>query len=227
MNAGSSACTPRPRRRRLAYFGLFALQHRGQESAGIATGEGGTSPRACLGLVSQVFDEQDCRRWTATWRSATSATRPPAAALGERPARLARRRARARARPQRQPDQRGRAPRRAADEGLELRGTSDSEIIAALLSARRRGTMDRGRRRRGHAPARGRLLDGRDDQARGRRIPRSERGAALALGKLKARTDSECFVVASESCAFDIIGAQLIREVQPGEMVSLTRTDSR
>jgi amidophosphoribosyltransferase len=32
----------------------------------------------------------------------------------------------------------------------------------------------------------------------------------------------ECFVVASESCAFDIIGAQLIREVRPGEMVSLT-----
>ena len=45
----------------------------------------------------------------------------------------------------------------------------------------------------------------------------------LALGKMKPSDGSgECFVVASESCAFDIIGAQLIREVQPGEMVSLT-----
>jgi amidophosphoribosyltransferase len=45
----------------------------------------------------------------------------------------------------------------------------------------------------------------------------------LALGKIKAENGhGECFVVASESCAFDIIGAQLIREVQPGEMVSLT-----
>src|SRR6266576_5353276 len=44
---------------RLAYFGLFALQHRGQESAGIAVSEQGrlTGLRD-LGLVSQVFDEQ-------------------------------------------------------------------------------------------------------------------------------------------------------------------------
>jgi amidophosphoribosyltransferase len=45
----------------------------------------------------------------------------------------------------------------------------------------------------------------------------------LALGKIKAGDGlPECFVVASESCAFDIIGARLIREVQPGELVSLT-----
>src|SRR3982750_1509098 len=44
---------------RLSYFGLFALQHRGQESAGIAVSEAGrlTAMRA-LGLVTQVFDEQ-------------------------------------------------------------------------------------------------------------------------------------------------------------------------
>ena len=44
---------------RLAYFGLFALQHRGQESAGIAVSENGrlTALRD-LGLVSQVFDER-------------------------------------------------------------------------------------------------------------------------------------------------------------------------
>ena len=47
---------------RLAYFGLYALQHRGQESAGIATCEGGhiTTLRE-LGLVSQVFDEEKLR----------------------------------------------------------------------------------------------------------------------------------------------------------------------
>ena len=44
---------------RLAYFGLFALQHRGQESAGIAVSEGGhlTVLRE-MGLVAHVFDEQ-------------------------------------------------------------------------------------------------------------------------------------------------------------------------
>jgi amidophosphoribosyltransferase len=44
----------------------------------------------------------------------------------------------------------------------------------------------------------------------------------LALGKIKAGDGfDECFVVASESCAFDIIAAELLREVQPGEMISL------
>src|SRR6266849_9540719 len=47
---------------RFAFFGLYALQHRGQESAGIASCEGGhiTTLRD-IGLVSQVFDEQKLR----------------------------------------------------------------------------------------------------------------------------------------------------------------------
>ena len=45
---------------RLTYFGLFALQHRGQESAGIAVGDGATVlVRKDLGLVSQVFSDAD------------------------------------------------------------------------------------------------------------------------------------------------------------------------
>jgi amidophosphoribosyltransferase len=48
---------------RLAYFGLFALQHRGQESAGIATTDGeDLHLRTAMGLVSQVFDEDDLDR---------------------------------------------------------------------------------------------------------------------------------------------------------------------
>ena len=45
---------------RLTYFGLRALQHRGQESAGIAVGDGGTvMVRKDLGLVSRVFSNAD------------------------------------------------------------------------------------------------------------------------------------------------------------------------
>src|SRR5919108_1485084 len=47
---------------RLAYFALYALQHRGQESAGIATAEDGhITTQRDLGLVSQVFDERSLR----------------------------------------------------------------------------------------------------------------------------------------------------------------------
>src|SRR3954451_24628447 len=45
---------------RLTFFGLYALQHRGQESAGIATSDGDRiSIRTHLGLVNQAFDEDD------------------------------------------------------------------------------------------------------------------------------------------------------------------------
>ena len=47
---------------RLAYFALYALQHRGQESAGIASVQGGhVMTQRDLGLVSQVFNEQSLR----------------------------------------------------------------------------------------------------------------------------------------------------------------------
>jgi len=45
---------------RITFYGIYALQHRGQESAGIATGDGrGIHLRTGMGLVSQVFDEND------------------------------------------------------------------------------------------------------------------------------------------------------------------------
>ena len=99
---------------RLSYFGLYALQHRGQESAGIAVSEGGrlTAMRD-LGLVPQVFDERSLSGLHGelaighTRYSTTGGER-----LGERAAAPAPRpRAHGRARPQRQPRQRAGAAR--------------------------------------------------------------------------------------------------------------------
>ena len=107
---------------RLAYFALYALQHRGQESAGIAAADRGgyIITQRALGLVSQVFKEHDLRALGGRPRH-----RPRALLdhrlqrVGELAARPSQRRhrrqpARARAGPQRQPHQRRRAPRRAA-----------------------------------------------------------------------------------------------------------------
>ena len=59
-NAASSACGPPARTSsKLTYYGLYALQHRGQEAAGIAVADGSQIVVfKDLGLVSQVFDEQ-------------------------------------------------------------------------------------------------------------------------------------------------------------------------
>jgi len=203
---------------RLAYFSLYALQHRGQESAGIATCEGGhiTTLRDS-GLVSQVFDEEKLKalegdmaighvRYSTTgggsWENAQPVWRDDGREVAlahngnltnavELWAEL-------------------------KERGIDFRGTSDSEIIAALLSS--------------HG---GKLIEDAVSDV----MPRMEGAYStvvmtkraivafrdphgirpLSLGRLGDR-----FVVASESCAFDIIGAELMREVHPGEMVSLT-----
>jgi len=200
---------------RLAYFGLFALQHRGQESAGIAVSEHGrlTALRD-LGLVSQVFDERKLgglrgqvaighTRYSTTGSSQWANAQPLV--------------------------QHGRARTVAlghngnligADElreellarGVRLATTSDSELIAALIaddpSPLEEAVAAAMRRLSGAysvvALAEGRLVACRD--AHGFR--------PLVLGRLP-----EGWVVASETCALDLVGAELVREVEPGELV--------
>jgi amidophosphoribosyltransferase len=203
---------------RLTYFGLYALQHRGQESAGIATCEGGMiMTLRDLGLVSQVFDEEKLQglvgnmaighvRYSTTGGGAWENTQPVWRDDGREVA-LA---------------HNGNLTNAVElfaelrERGIAFRGTSDSEIIAALLSS---------------SP------EGRIEDAVVETMPRLEGAYStvvmtkggicafrdphgvrpLALGRIGGD-----FVVASESCAFDIVGAELIREVNPGEMVSLS-----
>src|SRR5688572_9841534 len=123
---------------RLTYFGLYALQHRGQESAGIATCEGGhiTTLRE-LGLVSQVFDEQKLRALTGNMAIGHVRYSTTGGGAWEN------------AQPVWRDDGRELAlahngnltnavelHNELREAGIELRGTSDSEIIAALLSKR-------------------------------------------------------------------------------------------
>ena len=202
---------------RLAYFALYALQHRGQESAGIAATQSGQIMTVRdLGLVSQVFDEEKLRalqgqmaighvRYSTTGSSAWENAQPV-----------------------------WRSDRRQValahngnlinavelhaelqERGVQFRGTSDSEIIAALLS-----THEADRIEDAVADVMPRLEGAfstvvmTKDSVVAFRDPVGLR--PLALGMV-----GEDYCVASESCAFDIIAAELLREVQPGEMVSL------
>ncbi|HWO46455.1 MAG TPA: class II glutamine amidotransferase, partial [Solirubrobacterales bacterium] len=203
---------------RLAYFGLYALQHRGQESAGIATCEGGmlTTMRES-GLVSQVFDEEKLRalqgdmaighvRYSTTgggsWENAQPIWRDDGREVA-----LA---------------HNGNLTNAVElwgelkENGLKFRGTSDSEIMAALLSSHDGKMIEDA-----VADVMPRLQGAYSTVVMTKRAIvafRDPHGIRpLSLGRLGDR-----FVVASESCAFDIIGAELMREVHPGEMVSLT-----
>ena len=200
---------------RLAYFGLFALQHRGQESAGIAVSDQGrlTALRD-MGLVTQVFDEQKLRglrgelaightRYSTTgsthWANAQPLVhhgRARTVALGHN----------------------GNLTNAAdlrdelAAAGIRLASTSDSEVIAALLAD----------------------TDAPLEDATAKAMARLE-GAfsvvALSEGKLLAFRDPHGFrplcvgrlgddwVVASETCALDLVGATFEREIAPGELV--------
>ncbi len=197
---------------RLTYFGLYALQHRGQESAGIAVCEDGrlTAVRD-LGLVPQVFDERSLSalrgeyaightRYSTTGGNAWANAQPllhhgrtRTVALGHNGNLV-----------------NAAALRHAV--GKSLASSSDSEVIAALIADDERpleeavvATMAR---LEGAATVVG-LADGhlfafRD--AHGFR--------PLVLGRL-----GEDFVVASESCALDLMGATFERDVRAGELL--------
>src|SRR2546421_508438 len=200
---------------RLAYFGLFALQHRGQESAGIAVADRGRlTVLRDMGLVTQVFSEEKLRglggdiaighcRYSTTgsthWANAQPIVQHGPArtvALGHNGNLTNTTELR----------------NELVAAGARLRSTSDTEVIAALIARDERpleeavaATMAR---IEGAFSAvllsQGKLVGFRD--------PDGIR--PLMLGRL-----DDDWLLASESCAFDLLGAELEREISPGELV--------
>ncbi|HWE15516.1 MAG TPA: amidophosphoribosyltransferase [Solirubrobacteraceae bacterium] len=211
---------------RLTYFGLFALQHRGQESAGIATAFRGGNILTIReqGLVSQVFDEHMLRslvgdmaighvRYSTTgsseWENAQPIVRDDHRTLA-----LAHNGNLINA-VELHSELRGR--------DVPFRSTSDSEIIAALLA-----THPAERIEDAVADVLPRLHGAfstvvmTDERVIAFRDPHGLR--PLAIGRIDPPPGSDeppAYCVASESCALDLLGARLIREVEPGEVVTL------
>ncbi len=204
---------------RLSYFALFALQHRGQESAGIATFDGNNMMTLRdLGLVSQVFDEQKLQalsgnsaighvRYSTTGSSDSWANTQPVHRSDPHELALAHNGNLINA---------VELHRELSDQGIGFSSTSDSEIIAALLSNHPAERIEDAL-----VEVMPRLQGAFSTVVLTRNSVIAFRDPAglrpLVLGQLGDR-----YCVASESCAFDIVGAKLLRDVLPGEMVSIT-----
>jgi amidophosphoribosyltransferase len=200
---------------RLAYFALFALQHRGQESAGIAVSDHGrlTVVRE-MGLVAHVFNEQQLQalpgevaightRYSTTGSNRWANAQPLIHHGRERTVALGHNGNLVNVEELRS---------ELIEDGIRLTSGSDSEVIAALIARDPAPLVE------AVANAMGRLEGAYsvtalvDGTLVAFRDPLGFR--PLTLGQL-----GDDWVVASETCALDLIGAEAVRDVLPGEVV--------
>jgi len=205
---------------RITYFGLHALQHRGQESAGIAVTDGQSSLVVKdMGLVPQVFDESKLSslqgdiaighvRYSTTGSTRWENAQPIYKSYEHGTLSLVHNGNLINA---------GALREELINSGRRLRSTSDTEVVAELIAGLSNSHMEPAIRKtmkmlRGAYS----ILIMTEDRLVAIRDPYGIR--PLSLGKL-----GEHWVVASETCALDIVGATYEREVAPGEMVVITK----
>ena len=203
---------------RLTFFALFALQHRGQESAGIATTNGKKlHVYAQMGLVSQVFDEDSLsqlsgdvaighNRYSTRGSSRLTNVQPIVVGKGSNSIAIAHNGNIVNA---------GLLYQELADQGYTFHTTTDTEVIANLiLSSTKKNWVDRIRY------AMHRLQGAYSLTLMTNHSLFGVRGS-LGVRPLCLGTIDGGWVIASESCALDHIGANFIREIEPGEIVAI------
>jgi amidophosphoribosyltransferase len=209
-----------PQAAHLTYLGLYTLQHRGQESSGIAvTDKKNVSVYKGMGLVGQVFRNPGIleglqgmsaighNRYSTTGSSTIENAQPilincrAGQIAGAHNGNLT------------NADE---LRRWMVDDGSIFTSTTDTEVIMHLVARSKRDSID------------SMVLDALSgvkgaysilfltkDAMYGARDPRGIR--PLILGK----NDEGAYFLSSETCAFDLVGAQMIREIAPGEMVRI------
>src|SRR5215470_3902522 len=220
---GVVAIHSHPEAEKLAYLGLHALQHRGQESAGIVTSDGMTlHAHKAMGLVADIFREEELLKLRGTLAIGHTrySTAGDSALLNAQPILV----------------QSNKGMVAVAHNGnlvnaqeirgrLEAQGSifqtnSDTEVIVHLIALSREQTLpeamaDALRRVEGAFS----LVMISRDRVFAARDPRGFR--PLAMGRIAAAPGEkrDTIVFASETCAFDLIGATYERDVKPGELV--------
>lgn len=210
---------------RVAFFGLYALQHRGQESAGISAGDGRTLRTFTnVGLVSNAFREEDLERlpghlaightrYSTTGASGAHNAQPLVSkspsvelALGHNGNVI----------------NAAQLRETLADWGVVCSTGTDSEVITHLLAwAPAESWEDRAAYLMRTLQGAYSLVVATKDTLVGIRDPHGLR--PLCLG----RYPNSGWVIASETCALDHCGAQFVREIEPGETVVIDRNGLR
>ena len=210
---------------RLTYYGLYALQHRGQESAGIAISDGQTIVvYKELGLVAQVFDETVLKslrgyvaighnRYSTTGASSWENAQPSYKSGPGGQVALAHNGNLVNTVALRQSlKDAGGDP----TPGKKLPSSSDTDLVASHLARAAQGDMKQALLEvlpKLSGAFSFTIMD--DKRVFGARDPHAFR--PLSIGRLP----SGGWVLASETCALDLLGAQFIRDVEPGELVTI------
>ncbi len=210
---------------RLTYFGLYALQHRGQESAGISVADGQLMRhQKGMGLVSEIFDEDILAslkghlgighvRYSTTGSSILVNAQPFCITHSGCSLAIAHNGNLVNARNLRYE--------------LEQRGsifqtTMDSEVIVHLIARKLvRGLEEALIEALSEVRGAFSLVISTENQIIGARDPYGFR--PMCLGTL----DSNAYVIASETCALDLIGARYLRDVEPGEVIFIDENGIR
>jgi amidophosphoribosyltransferase len=210
-----------PEAARHTYLGLYGLQHRGQESAGIATSDGrGLNRERGMGYVADVFKETTLERlpgesaighvrYSTTGDSTSANAQPILTESWRGPIAIAHNGNLINTKNLR---------KQLEADGAIFQSTSDTEVILHLLARSHREDLDDAlvdtlRLVRGAFS----LLMLTPQALYAVRDPYGVR--PLCLGKMNG-----AYVVASETCAFDLIGASYIRDVVPGEILRIQGT---
>ncbi|MBW2063552.1 MAG: amidophosphoribosyltransferase [Deltaproteobacteria bacterium] len=205
---------------KLTYFGLYALQHRGQESAGIVVSDGKVvDEHKAMGLVPDIFDEEILNRlkghialghvrYSTTGSSMLINAQPFRILYAGKTISIAHNGNLVNAR---------RIRRELEDQGSIFQTTMDSEVVLHLVAKTMKEGLEKSllktmSRIRGAYS----LVIMTEDTLIAVRDPHGFR--PLCLGRLDSG-----YVVASETCAFDLVGAEYLRDIDPGEVLIIDK----
>lgn len=212
---------------KFVYFGLYALQHRGQESAGIAVSDGTrTVVYKEMGLVAQVFNEATLEsltghlaightRYSTTGASVWANAQPTFRSTATGHLSLAHN-----GNLTNTADLRERLASRMAESGelplgSQLTSTSDTEVLTALIASHPDSSIEAAALEElPHVRGAFSLVFMDDNSLYAARDPQGIR--PLVLGRLERG-----WVIASETAALDIVGASVVREIEPGELIAI------